>query len=130
MSTPITGISSMATRGVLNDLARQYSQKTGQGLAFESVGGVDAAKRVQAGEVFDIVVLAADVIAKLVADGQAVPGTEVALVQSGVSVAVASGAALPDISSEAAVRDAVLADRKSTRLNSSHGMSSRMPSSA
>ena len=109
MSTPITGISSMATRGVLNDLALQYSQNTGQGLAFESVGGVDAAKRVQAGEVFDIVVLAADVIAKLVADGQAVSGTAVALVQSGVSVAVAAGAALPDISSEAAVRDAVLA---------------------
>ena len=109
MSTRITGISSMATRGVLNDLALQYTQNTGQGLAFESVGGVDAAKRVQAGEVVDIIVLAAAVIAKLVAGGQAVSGSAVALVHSGVSVAVPAGAAQPDISSEAAVRAAVLA---------------------
>lgn len=109
MSNRITGISSMATRGVLNDLAVQYTEITGQALGFESIGGVDAAKRVLAGEAFDIVVLAADVIAKLVADGHAVVGTAVDLVHSGVSVAVRASAAEPDIGTESALREAVLA---------------------
>ncbi len=109
MRLRITGISSMATRGVLNELATQYNAATGQSLAFESVGGVDAARRVEADEGFDIVVLAADVIARLVAQGRALAGTAVDLVHSGVAVAVAADAAQPDIGSEAAVRAAVLA---------------------
>jgi molybdate transport system substrate-binding protein len=78
-------------------------------LALESVGGVDAAKRVQAGEVFDIVFLASDAIEKLLAAGFLEAGSRVDLVHSGVAVAVKEGAAAPDISSEAAVRAAVLA---------------------
>ena len=58
--TPITGISSMATRQVLAELAATYERLSGQPVAIESVGGVDAARRIQDGEAFDIVVLAAD----------------------------------------------------------------------
>ena len=64
---------------------------------FESVGGVDAAKRVQAGEAFDVVVLAADAIDKLIAAGHVrrrQPGRPGAL---GVAVAVRAGAPRPDI---------------------------------
>jgi len=43
MSTRITGISSMATRQVLAELAGAYRQQSGIEVAFESVGGVDAA---------------------------------------------------------------------------------------
>ena len=67
MSTRITGISSMATRALLAELARAYELRAGVTVAIESVGGVDAARRVQAGEAFDLVVLAADAIDKLVA---------------------------------------------------------------
>ena len=56
----ITGISSMATRQVLAELAAAYTQRTGVAVAIESVGGVDAAKRVQASEAFDVVLLASD----------------------------------------------------------------------
>jgi molybdate transport system substrate-binding protein len=73
------------------------------------VGGVDAAKRVQAGEAFDLVVLASDAIDKLIASGHIAAGSKVDLVRCGVAVAVRAGAAHPDISSEAAVRAAVLA---------------------
>jgi hypothetical protein len=55
---PITGISSMATRQVLAELAVTYEHLSGQPVVIESVGGVDAARRVQDGEAFDIVVLA------------------------------------------------------------------------
>ncbi|NLD70249.1 MAG: ABC transporter substrate-binding protein, partial [Limnobacter sp.] len=57
-SVTITGISSMATRQVLAELAAAWEQRSGMAVAIESVGGVDAARRVQGGEVFDLVVLA------------------------------------------------------------------------
>ena len=75
------------------------------------MGGVDAARRVQAGEAFDVVILAADAIDKLMASGHLLAGSKVDLVRSGVAVAVREGAARPDISSEEAVRAAVLAAR-------------------
>ena len=104
----LTGISSMATRSVLNELAAAYPQP-GVELTIESVGGVDAARRVQAGEAFDIVVLAADAIDRLIASGQVVAGSRVDLVHSGVAAAVRSGTPWPDLGSEDAVRNAVLA---------------------
>ena len=102
-------ISSMATRQLLSDLALKWQHTSGQLVAIESVGGVDAARRVQAGEAFDGVVLAADAIDKLMAGGFIVAGSRVDLVQSSVAVAVKAGAALPDISTEAALRAAVKA---------------------
>lgn len=99
----------MASRQVLAELAAAYEQRSGVQLALESVGGVDAARRVQAGEAFDVVFLAADAIDKLVAGGAVAAGSRVDLLLSGVAVAVREGAPRPDISSEEAVKQAVLA---------------------
>ena len=101
----------MATRQVLAELTSGYEQATGQRASIEAVGGVDAAKRVLAGEAFDVLVLASDAIAKLVAAGCILPGSVVDLVHSGVAVAVPAGAPQPDIGSEDAVRQAVLSAR-------------------
>ena len=98
----------MATRQVLAELTRAYAAQTGVAVEIESVGGVDAAKRVKAGEVFDLVILGSDAIDKLIASGHAHAGSRVDLVRSGVAVAVREGSALPDISSEEAVKQAVL----------------------
>ena len=108
MADRITGISSMATRALLADLARAYEQQTGTTVAIESVGGVDAAKRVQAGEAFDAVFLASDAIDRLIASGH-VSGPRADLVRSPVAIAVREGAPRPDVSSEAALKAAVLA---------------------
>ena len=110
MSAPVVrGISSMATRQVLAELVDGFAQQSGIHVAIESVGGVDAAKRVQAGEAFDVVILASDAIARLLAAGHLLPGSQVDWVQSGVAVAVPAGAPLPDLRTEDAVRQAVLA---------------------
>ena len=109
MPIPITLISSMATRQVLAELARAYAAQSGCEVALESVGGVDAARRLQAGEAFDAVVLAQDALAKLVASGHVVAGSCVDLVRSPVAVAVRAGAPRPDVASEAALRRAVAA---------------------
>ena len=108
MTSPLRGISSMATRQVLAELVAAYRAQGGGEVAIESVGGVDAARRVQAGEPFDVVILASDAIDKLQAGGSAA-GSRVDIVRSGVAVAVRAGAPRPDIGSEDAVRRAVLA---------------------
>jgi molybdate transport system substrate-binding protein len=111
IKAPITGISSMATRGMLTELVEEYERLSGQRVVVESVGGVDAARRVQDGEPFDIVVLSADAIERLAASGRIDPASRVGLARSGVAIAVAAGAARPAIDTEVAVRDAVLAAR-------------------
>ncbi len=101
----------MATRLLLAELVAGYAQRSGVRVEIESVGGVDAAKRVQAGEAFDVVILASDAIDKLAAAGHVLADSKVDLVRSGVAVAVQAGAPQPDIATEDAVRAAVLAAR-------------------
>ena len=110
VSNRIRGLSSMATRQVLADMAAAWRHSGGD-VAFESVGGVEAAKRVQDGEKFDIVVLAADAIDKLVAAGRIVAGSKTDLARSAVAIAVRAGAPRPAIDTEAALREAVLSAR-------------------
>ena len=111
----LAGLSSMATRALLTDLAADYRARHGVELVIESVAGMAAAKRLQAGEAFDFVVLAADAIDRLIGSGQLVAGSRADLVRSGVAVAVRRGSPGPDpdpgpdISTEDAVRRAVLA---------------------
>lgn len=109
MASPLKIISSMATRQLLAELVAQYQALHGLEVALESVGGVDAARRVQHGEAFDLVVLARDAIEGLQAGGHVVEGSRVDIVRSEVDVAVPAGAARPDISTEEGLRQAVLA---------------------
>lgn len=111
MSKPITMISSMATRQVLAELADAYERASGQAVAIESVGGVDAARRVREGEAFDLVTLASNVIDQLTAEGHLLAGSRVDIARSGVAVAIRAGAARPDIAGEDALRQAVVAAR-------------------
>lgn len=104
--TPLTGVSSMATKAVLADLAAAFARSGGAEVAIESVGGVDAARRVRAGERYDLVVLASKPVDQLIAEGH-LAGPRVDIVRSGIAVAVRAGASRPDVGSEAAVKEAV-----------------------
>ncbi len=101
----------MATRQVLAELGAAFEQRAACAVAIEAVGGVDAAKRVAAGEAFDVVILASDAIDKLIAAGHLQAGSRVDLVRSEVAIAVQAGAAVPDVGSEEALQRAVLAAR-------------------
>lgn len=111
MTTPLKMLSSMATRQVLAELIAAHAQAGGAETQLEAVGGVDAARRVQDGEALDVVVLASAAMDTLATAGRTLAGTQVGLVRSGIAVAVPAGAPHPDLSSEAAVREAVLAAR-------------------
>ncbi len=111
-TTTLRVISSMATKPLLADLVQLFKAHAPQyEVQVESVGGVEAAKRVQAGEAFDCVVLASNAIDTLMADGKLLAGSRVDLVHSGVAVAVPEGAEKPDISTEAALKAAILSAR-------------------
>jgi len=120
MMKPIQGLCSMATRGLLDELAASHAQHTGVPVSFMAIGGVEAARRVSEGELFDMVVLASEAIDKLVAAGKLDAAGRVDLVRSGVAAAVRAGAPRPDISTEEALRRAV---RAATRIAYSTGPS-------
>ncbi len=98
----------MATRALLAQLADSCRRDRGMDVHFESVGGVDAARRVAQGEAFDLVVLAGDAIDKLIASGSVLADSRVDLVVSKTVVAVPEGAAQVDVGTEQALRQAVL----------------------
>jgi molybdate transport system substrate-binding protein len=108
MSRPLKLISSMATRELLAALAARYEHEYSRAVVTEAAGGVDVARRVDAGEAVDVVVLAANAIDKLIASGKLRAG-RVDLVQSGIAMAVRAGARIPPTATEEDVRRAVLA---------------------
>lgn len=107
MKRPVALISSMATRPLLTELAAAFEAAGGSHIEVESAGGVDVARRVQTGETFDLVCLAADAIDALIASGHVL--ARVDLARSPVAVAVRAGAAHPALHDEDALREAVLA---------------------
>ena len=110
--TPLAVISSMATKALLTELVAEFQPLPRvRSVALESVGGVDAARRVAAGEALDAVVLGSDAIDQLIASGHVRAGSRVDIVRSGVAIAVRAGAPRPDTGSEAALKAAVLAAR-------------------
>lgn len=109
MAADITGISSMATRQILAELCGTYRQRTGKSVAIESVGGVDAARRIRAGEKFDVVVLADDAMRKLEADGFLKPSSRTGFAESRIAVAVRAEAKRPNLTDEVATKAAVKA---------------------
>jgi molybdate transport system substrate-binding protein len=97
----------MATRDVLRGLAAQYETANAKAVTIEAAGGIDVAKRVERGDALEVVVLAANVIDRLMSQGKIVAGSRVDLVKSGVAIAVRAGAAKPDVATEDAVKRAV-----------------------
>jgi molybdate transport system substrate-binding protein len=101
----------MAMGPALADLADAWRRLTDGDVRFESEGGVDAAKRVQRREPWDVAVLASDALHELAATGAVLADTWTDLAHSSVAIAVRAGAPRPEVGSETALRDAVLAAR-------------------
>ena len=110
--TAITGLSSMATRRILADLARDYELRNGIRVEIRSMGGVEAAKLVRAGEPTDVVVLASKVMQSLEAEGHLAKGSILDFARSEIAIAVPAGSPRPGVESEQAVRQAMLEARR------------------
>ena len=102
----------MATRQILTALSQRYEEKTGQSVAIQAMGGVDAARAVREGQSTDIVILASDVMTKLQTEGFIAAGSIQGIARSGMAIAVRAGTPHPDIASAGAVRQAIAAAQK------------------
>lgn len=108
MNDAIQVISSMAPRLLLEDLLAQYRVESGMEVRLESVGGVDAARRIRDREVFDAAILASGAIQKLIDADRILADGRVDLLRSSVAVAVPADHPHPDIGTEEGLRQAVL----------------------
>src|SRR5450755_4508814 len=101
MTAPLLKLlSSMAVRDVLREMASRYQVDTGVAVSTEAAGGVDVAKRVQGGEPVDLVVLAGNVIDKLIDERKLVAGSRVDLVKSGIAIAIRANSRRPHVATE------------------------------
>ena len=108
-SDPIKVIASNAVKEALAELVPHFEQATGHKVAIAWGGTLDIARRVGAGEVVDIVILADIRIDDLIAQGRLLADSRVDIARSGIGVAVRAGARKTYISSTAAFKAAVLA---------------------
>ena len=104
-------LSSNAIKETYLELVPGFERATEHKVATIWAGTVEIMKRMQAGETFDLIIMAGPSLDELVKLGKIVPGSRVDLVRSGVGVAVRAGAPKPDISSSDAVKKALLAAR-------------------
>ena len=112
----------MAVRALLAELVREFKRDAGVAVAMQSVGGVDAERRIREGEAFDFVVLARDAIDRLAASQSIDSASRIDIARSGMAVALRHGLPHPAIASESQVRDAVIGAR---RIGYSTGPSGR-----
>jgi molybdate transport system substrate-binding protein len=112
MSGRIAGLSSMATRHILTDLARSYEARNGIQVEIRAMGGVEAAKLVRAGEPTDVVVLASKVMKSLEAEALVAQGSIRDFARSEIAIAVPAGSPRPSVQNEHAVRQAMLTARR------------------
>jgi molybdate transport system substrate-binding protein len=103
MAITVSVISSMATKQILNELAALCND-AGRPVCVDSVGGVDAARRIRNGETFDVVVLAADAIQTLSNEGFLTPDSIEIFARSPTALALPAGVPLPAQCDEATVR--------------------------
>ena len=107
----LKGISSMATKSILLELSRLYLSQFNIQVNIESMGGVDAAKRIQNGENYDMALLGSDAIDRLIQEGHLIHDSRQDWVESQIALAVQRGTQHPDISSESSLKKAVLSSK-------------------
>jgi molybdate transport system substrate-binding protein len=104
-------LSTQATEEAYRELVPQFEQATGHKVTTVFTGTLDANKRLAAGEIYDLLIMAGPSIDEHVKGGKVVPGTRIDLAKSGIGVGVKSGASKPDISTTEALKKTLLAAR-------------------
>jgi len=110
-------LASIALKGIYLELAPRFEESNRCKLETQWAGADPVLKRIQAGEIADVVIAPAKLIDELIASGKIARGGRVDIARSGVGVAVCKGARRPDISSTAALKRALL-DAKSIAYSS------------
>jgi molybdate transport system substrate-binding protein len=109
MSQPIKVMQSILFKEAYLELAPRFERESGLKLENLWVSSVDVSKRMKAGEVVDMVILARNTIDELTSLGRLAADSRTDIARSAVGVAVRAGAPHPDISSWDALKQAIMA---------------------
>jgi molybdate transport system substrate-binding protein len=102
-------LSTQAVEGAYRELVLQFEKASGHKVTTTFTGTLEAQKRIAAGEVYDLIIMAGPAIDDLIKAGKVAPGSRVDLASSGVGVAVRAGAPKPAINSTEALKKTLLA---------------------
>jgi molybdate transport system substrate-binding protein len=102
-------LASGAVKEAYNELIPQFEKASSHKVTITWAGTVDIKKKVQAGEVYDVVIIASPEMDAFLKDGKIAAGTKVDLVKSGVGVAIKPGTPKPDLGSGDGLKKALLA---------------------
>jgi len=108
MSDPIRVLSTLALKGAVHSLTAQYQAAGGASIDADFAPTLALLERLRSGESADVVILTREGLEEVVREGRVVAESCVDLARSWVGIAVKAGAIHPDISTEAALRTALL----------------------
>src|SRR3954451_15084607 len=111
MSEAIRVLSTLALKGAVHGLAGQYQAAGGTRIDADFAPTLALLQRLRSGEAGDVVILTREGLDEVAREGRVAAESCVDLARSWVGVAVRAGAAHPDISTEAALRAALLGAR-------------------
>jgi molybdate transport system substrate-binding protein len=114
-------LATIAMQSVLEDLAPKFEKASGHKVSLTFGLGVPLTKRVQDGEVADVLVAPRGGIDGLIKAGRLEAGSDTTLARSSVGVAVRKGAPKPDISTPEALKRALIAARSISYSNPAFG---------
>ena len=105
----ITVMSSNGVREAVSELIPQFEKATGHRVQIIWDGTLNIKRRLDSGEVADLVVMPAADVDDLIATGKLTTGSRVDLAKSIIGVAVRAGMAKPDLSSSESLSRALVA---------------------
>ena len=103
-----------AMSGAFGELVPQFERATGHKIVIQYAPGLSVKRQIEAGEVFDLVIIGSDVVDDLIKQGKIAGDTRVDIVRVGIGVAVREGAPKPDISSVEAFKSMLLSVKSFT----------------
>lgn len=110
-ASEIKVLSTQAIEGAYRELVPTFEGVTGHKVTTVFTGTLDVQKRIAAGEVYDLIIMAGSDLDKFIATGKVVPGSRADLAKSGVGAAVRAGAIKPDIRTTDGLKKALLSAR-------------------
>lgn len=113
--------STIGVKGVLEELIPKFEKQTGHKLNMTWSTAALLAKRVQAGEQADALILIKGDVANLLKDGKIVPGTDTLFGQSIFAIGVKAGTPKPDIATPDALKKTLLAAKGVSYSNPASG---------
>lgn len=100
--------STIGVRGPVEELVPHLERASGQKLAITWGTAPMLVKRIEGGEVADVLILSRAGLDALCKQNKIAPGSDVTLASSGVAIAVKAGAPRPDISTPEALKQTLL----------------------